>query len=183
MEIIRILPNILSVSRIFAALFLLIPGNRCQFTLCYLLCGVTDVLDGYIARRFRLQTRLGAKLDSLGDFIFWLIVIPLLYKRTKIFTVPVLICIGIVFLVRLANFVVTKRKFNQWGMLHTSGNKLAGLALYIVCLIAFLYGTLAWYLWAAVFCLAIVSAAEEMAILLRSARYNPDCKGLWVETD
>lgn len=31
------------------------------------LCGVTDALDGYLARRYALQTPLGAALDPLAD--------------------------------------------------------------------------------------------------------------------
>jgi cardiolipin synthase len=32
-----------------------------------LLCGISDVADGYIARRFRQQSALGSILDPLGD--------------------------------------------------------------------------------------------------------------------
>lgn len=66
---INYLPNLLSIARIALAGLLLI-NQQPLFSVCYLICGLTDVLDGFIARNYRLQTTLGSKLDSLGDFVF-----------------------------------------------------------------------------------------------------------------
>ena len=89
---INYLPNLLSIARIALAGLLLI-NQQPLFSVCYLICGLTDVLDGFIARNYRLQTTLGSKLDSLGDFCFWSIVL-FLYIKTKIY--PDWIIYGIV---------------------------------------------------------------------------------------
>ncbi|RGC49932.1 CDP-alcohol phosphatidyltransferase family protein [Enterococcus gallinarum] len=60
---INYLPNLLSIARIALAGLLLI-NQQPLFSVCYLICGLTDVLDGFIARNYRLQTTLGSKLDS-----------------------------------------------------------------------------------------------------------------------
>lgn len=65
--------NILSISRIMLlpALFFTY-GNALLFTLIYLACGLSDVLDGYIARKTKSESTLGAKLDSIADLGFLL---------------------------------------------------------------------------------------------------------------
>ena len=66
------IPNTLSLIRMALSVILLFINNRFIFLTIYLICGLSDVLDGYIARRYRLETNLGAKLDSLADFIFFI---------------------------------------------------------------------------------------------------------------
>ncbi len=39
--------------------------------------GITDYLDGYFARKFKIKTKLGALLDPLADKVF--IIIPLIW--------------------------------------------------------------------------------------------------------
>ena len=43
------------------------PGRRDQMLRTMLLCALTDVLDGYIARRFDMVTELGKALDPVAD--------------------------------------------------------------------------------------------------------------------
>ena len=45
----------------------------------YLLAGITDVIDGYIARRFYQKTRAGAILDPLADKFFLISALIVLY--------------------------------------------------------------------------------------------------------
>lgn len=66
-------PNILSAIRILLVpIFLIVyfcMGVNARFyaALIYLLASLTDVLDGWMARRFNLVTDLGRILDPLGD--------------------------------------------------------------------------------------------------------------------
>ena len=64
------IPNALSILRIlltplFAALYL--RGQIGAAVAVLLLCALTDVLDGYIARRFNMVTELGKALDPVAD--------------------------------------------------------------------------------------------------------------------
>ena len=64
--------NGLTVSRILIGLpivFVLNSGNNNIFILLLLIGGLTDFLDGYLARRYNHQSVLGAKLDPLADKI------------------------------------------------------------------------------------------------------------------
>ena len=58
-------PNLLSGGRLLlAAVMGVLPVSGTTFAVLYLLCGLTDVLDGWLARRFRVESAFGAKLDS-----------------------------------------------------------------------------------------------------------------------
>ncbi len=64
------LPNIISVLRLFLAPFiiwLIVSGNMFGAFVVFVLAGISDALDGFIARRFNLQTELGAYLDPIAD--------------------------------------------------------------------------------------------------------------------
>ncbi|MBF0133097.1 MAG: CDP-diacylglycerol--glycerol-3-phosphate 3-phosphatidyltransferase [Magnetococcales bacterium] len=63
-------PNFLSFCRIFSvpAFILLILNNHLHWALfLFIMAGITDALDGYIAKRFDLVTKLGEFLDPLAD--------------------------------------------------------------------------------------------------------------------
>jgi cardiolipin synthase len=64
------LPNLLSLLRMgLTPLFLVavVNGRPLQALLVFALAGVTDALDGFIARHYGQQTRLGAYLDPIAD--------------------------------------------------------------------------------------------------------------------
>jgi len=66
------LPNLISFCRILLAPFfavLYLRGNVPGAVAVLLVCAASDVLDGAIARRFGLVTRLGKALDPVADKI------------------------------------------------------------------------------------------------------------------
>lgn len=66
------LPNLITVSRIALApvLILLLKDQQYAAALAvFLVAGASDALDGWIAKRFKLVTRLGSILDPLADKI------------------------------------------------------------------------------------------------------------------
>ena len=72
------IPNILSVFRIilvpiFAYIFLGL-NNIPLACGVYILAGLTDIIDGYIARKFNFITRLGTVLDPIADKLLQLTV-------------------------------------------------------------------------------------------------------------
>jgi len=68
--VVSYIPNLLTVLRIAATPVLLMLLKNEMFAAAlalFVLTGVSDGLDGYIAKRFRYQTRLGAILDPVAD--------------------------------------------------------------------------------------------------------------------
>jgi phosphatidylglycerophosphate synthase len=70
----RHVPNALSATRIACApvlLLLALAGEQVAYTWVLVPALLTDALDGWIARALGVQSRLGARLDSLGDSLVW----------------------------------------------------------------------------------------------------------------
>src|SRR5947207_5152542 len=64
------LPNLISLGRLLLvplAISLILDGNYWAAFWVFVVAGVSDALDGFIAKRFNRRTRLGALLDPLAD--------------------------------------------------------------------------------------------------------------------
>ena len=119
--------NALTFCRIVLSVALLAPPALSPaFLVLYTLAGVTDMLDGYVARRTGAESDLGARLDSIADFV---LIVVCLAKILPAISVPTWLWIWIaaIALVKAANaisgFVVERRLV----MPHTKANKVAGL--------------------------------------------------------
>ncbi|MBA2287716.1 MAG: CDP-diacylglycerol--glycerol-3-phosphate 3-phosphatidyltransferase [Ktedonobacteraceae bacterium] len=92
-------PNLLSISRIVAtiAVFVLVLLNQqwtfLVATVLFVLASVTDLLDGYLARRYQLVTPLGVFLDLTADKVF---VSSILIALVQLALVPAWIVVIIV---------------------------------------------------------------------------------------
>ena len=74
------LPNYITTIRLIFSIPLIIfleTNNTLFVWVIILIGGITDYLDGHIARKFKLKTKIGAILDPLADKIF--IIIPLIW--------------------------------------------------------------------------------------------------------
>lgn len=80
------LPNLLSLLRLPLA-FLFIQGNVTLRVVAVVVAGLTDALDGFLARRYGQSSRLGTILDPLTDKLFVLTALTVLYFENKI-TIP-----------------------------------------------------------------------------------------------
>ena len=124
--------NALTFCRIVLSVPLLAPPALSPaFLVLYTLAGVTDMLDGYVARRTGAESDLGARLDSIADFV---LIVVCLAKILPAISVPTWLWIWIaaIALVKAANaisgFVVERRLV----MPHTKANKVAGLMIFLV---------------------------------------------------
>jgi CDP-diacylglycerol--glycerol-3-phosphate 3-phosphatidyltransferase len=71
----RNLPNAFTATRLALVPVLLLlaaADNAAAFVALLAVAFATDALDGWLARRFRLESPLGAKLDSRADMALWL---------------------------------------------------------------------------------------------------------------
>jgi len=173
------IPNYLSISRILLALTLfVIRPLSTPFYIVYVLCGISDMLDGFIARKFHAASNLGARLDSIADFVMLVVLLIVLYP---VINPPVVILLWIVLIgvLRFASMIVAKRKYGKVAMLHTLANKLTGLALFLFPL--FLNVIPKSVVMTLICLLASLSAIEELAVHLTSAQLNLDQKSIFTK--
>ena len=125
------IPNILSASRIALCLpLLLADAMTVPFWILYLIAGLTDILDGFLARRWGVESKFGARLDSLADFVFVLAIGYKLFPWLKL-PAALWIMIGLIALVKASNAVSAYIVKHKMVFLHTKVNKLTGFLLFI----------------------------------------------------
>jgi cardiolipin synthase len=69
-ETVKLIPNLLSAARLALAPYIFVLLYRHDYRLGLALCfvaGISDALDGFIARRLHASSRLGAYLDPISD--------------------------------------------------------------------------------------------------------------------
>ncbi|MPM56078.1 hypothetical protein SDC9_102877 [bioreactor metagenome] len=173
----RRLPNILTAMRIMlAAPLLLLPLTSGAFFALYLLCGATDVLDGWLARRLHAVSPFGARLDSFADLAVIAILLWRLYPVLSPGT-GALMWTGAIAALRFGAALTAKVRYGRFGFLHTAGNKLTGFMLFFYPLTFFLTRSGAFlYLLLTV---ATLSAMEELVIELTAVAWDPDRKSIF----
>lgn len=171
------IPNLLSISRILTSfiLFWFKPFSL-EFYVVYALCGVSDILDGYIARKTNSISKIGATLDSIGDF---LLVVILLFIITPLIHIPIWVLwwVGTVAVIRMLSLSVAAFKFKAFVFLHTYANKLTGGLLFLLLFALSLKNpTIYFFL---VCFVATVSAVEEFILLINMKELNRDAKSIF----
>lgn len=169
------LANALTLSRILLSAVLLFIMDTPAFLILYLLCGVTDVLDGAIARKTKTVSLLGARLDSIADLAMFLVIFVWMVRTIEWAGFwPFLL--GIV-LLRAANVGIVLIKHKQFGILHTYLNKATGLLVFLFVPLWILFPGDSW-IWICIG-LAALSAAEETLIHLLRKSYDPNRKSIF----
>ena len=127
------IPNILSASRIALCLpLLLVDAMTVPFWVLYAIGGTTDMLDGFLARRWGVESKFGARLDSLADFVFVLAVGYKLFSWLKLPT-ALWMMIGLIATVKTVNAISAYIVKHRLAFLHTKANKLTGF-LFFICM-------------------------------------------------
>jgi len=157
--------NTITVSRIILSIFLLFctPFSPVFYAL-YLTAGLTDMIDGTVARKTDTVSEFGGKLDTIADIVFtvvcMIIILPLI-------EMPVWIYLWItgIALIKFANIFISFIRLKKFTSVHSVLNKITGVALFVFPLNFNLIDTT---LFAAALCvIATVAAIHESNSVLR----------------
>ncbi|MDO4564942.1 MAG: CDP-alcohol phosphatidyltransferase family protein [Clostridia bacterium] len=171
------LADLITLSRIIAALgLLLLPPFGIAFQCCYAFCGVSDVLDGFVARRLKVAGERGAKLDGAADTVFFLIILALSIRYLEIPTWAWGLA-GAVLLIKVAGGVAGLIKFRALPFLHTHLNKAAGVAVFLFLPLYRLAGAAGALI--PVLLVALLAATEELLLVLRAGELNREQAGIF----
>lgn len=124
--------NFISASRmLFSVILLFLPPFHFSFILLYILCGATDVLDGFVARKLHTVSAKGAALDSTADLLFTLVyavkVLPNLSIPLWIWGWTLLIA-----LVKATGILIASKNAHGLYIEHSFANKFTGLLLFLL---------------------------------------------------
>ncbi|OAA89318.1 CDP-alcohol phosphatidyltransferase family protein [Clostridium ljungdahlii] len=177
--IINSVANCISLLRVFLEIMMLfVKPLSGPFFIIFLACQITDVLDGYIARKTHTVSKLGDNLDSIGDFIMILVLIIVLYPVIKL-TIRIIIWVFIIAMIKIISMIIIFIKYKTFEMLHTYGNKFTGVILFaFIISLAFVQSNMIMYI---VCTIASISAIEELLINLFSSELQINRKSLFIK--
>ena len=124
--------NIITLVRVLCSIALLFcPVFSVAFYSLYIAAGLTDIADGWVARKTNTVSELGSKLDTIADFIF---VVICLFKLIPVLDIPtwLYIWIGIIALIKIINIVSGYVMQKQFVVIHSMMNKVTGILLFVL---------------------------------------------------
>ncbi len=134
----KCLPNILSSLRMVGAVALL-PCNvsSSTFWVLYIVCGISDMADGWLARKLKCVTKKGALLDSLADICF---VACCACRILPILELPQWLWLwaGVIVAMKVVNQLSALVRYGHCRFPHTLANKWAGFLLFIAVPMTFM---------------------------------------------
>jgi len=145
------------------------------FYAIYFMCGISDVLDGYIARKTNTVSKAGATLDSIADFIFVTVMVVIFIPLIS-WELWLLFWIVAIAIIRLASLMIGFAKYHALAFLHTYANKATGLALFLFPL--FYHAADITIVAVALCSIASLSAIEELVINLKEKNLDKNIRSL-----
>jgi CDP-diacylglycerol--glycerol-3-phosphate 3-phosphatidyltransferase len=158
-------PNLVSMIRILIAPILFVfafQGMENWFLGALLFSGFTDVVDGFLARKFNMITPLGAHLDSWGDFTIYSTMAACAWILWPEITQRELLYYALILFSFLLPALVGLVKFGKLTGYHTWAVKVAVLATFVGYVA--LYAELASWPFMLASILCVIAGTEEILI-------------------
>lgn len=159
--------NVVTCARIVMSPFLvMVSPYSWTFLVLFILCGLTDVLDGWLARRYHVESEFGGKLDSIADLMMFVALSYVVVSNVDIPMVVWAMVIAII-VIKFLSFMIGRRN-GFFGFRHSQFNRITG-ALVFASIPFLLY----WdpFVTGVVVCtVALFAALDEMFTNLREAK-------------
>ena len=177
---VKYIPNIITTTRIIGALYLiLLKALSTMFFIIYSLCVISDILDGYIARKTKTATKLGELLDSFADIIFFAVILVKFFLLARVENHIIYWLIAICS-IKVISLVVGFIKYRAVAFLHTYANKFTGGVILISFPVMYFLGGITNTL--VILCIiASIATVEELLINLTSKKLNRNVRSIFKE--
>ncbi len=174
-------PNLISLYRLLVfpvILFMALTGRENGFVVLLCISLVSDVLDGNIARLFKLQTNFGAALDNLADiFTYAMALLGLfVFKWTDI--EPHAWILYLFLGVFILSYIIAFYRFGKIPGLHLYSAVSAGYIQSIFFFVLFVFGFYTWMYFLAI-AWGVIAYVEKILVLLRLDDVKIGVKGLY----
>lgn len=124
--------NLITIVRIICSIALLFcPVFSPAFYVLYVIAGVSDMVDGTVARKTGTASAFGSKLDTAADFV---LVVVCMIKLIPVIHVPVWLIIWIIVIavIKVINLISGYVMRKEIVVLHTVMNKVTGILLFLL---------------------------------------------------
>ncbi|MDO4948858.1 MAG: CDP-alcohol phosphatidyltransferase family protein [Bacteroidales bacterium] len=125
-----VLPNIISASRGMAAVTMLFfPISSMGFWIPYCWCGISDMIDGPLARKLNAADELGSRIDGLADLVF-LCCASVRILPSIVLPLWIWLWVAAIGIVKVACICLLSSRLHGFSFSHSKMNKLTGLLLF-----------------------------------------------------
>ena len=124
--------NLITATRIVLSIALLLcPALSPMFYALYIAAGLSDMIDGIVARKTGTVSEFGSRLDTIADIVF---VAVCLIKLLPVLNVPIwlYIWIAIIAIIKVANILAGFIRHKGFVSVHSVINKVTGGMLFIL---------------------------------------------------
>jgi cardiolipin synthase len=179
-------PNLLSFYRLISFPFVLYFAFTHQeriFVILLVINLISDILDGLIARTFKMQTRFGAKLDSYADIGMYITAIlgVVLFKAEDL--APHMVSLILFIVAFILPKIISYYKFREFPSLHLYSSKIGGYMQGFFFFALFVYGFNALFYYIVIIW-GILSFIEQVVVVVMASEPKSDVKGLyWILKD
>jgi phosphatidylglycerophosphate synthase len=178
------LVNAITLYRLMAApvlVGLLLYEEINAFRWLLVLSFFTDMIDGSLARKYKVSSILGSRLDSLADDltvaagIAGLILLKPAFLREQL---PLIIPLLLLFLVQV---VMAHIRYGRFSSFHTRSAKLAALFQGVFLILVFFLNKPPLFLFYATILITAIDLVEEIILVILLPEWKTDVKGIfWV---
>ena len=176
--------NGITMYRIIAAPFLLallFTGHYDIFKWLLCVSFFTDLIDGYLARKYKVASVLGTKLDSIGDDLTILVAMIALVFTKPAFLVQEKILFFILLILFLIQTIYAFIRYGRISSFHTYLAKTAALLQGVFLLLFFITNEPGMFLFYAAAIVTIVELIEETILVGMLPHWETNVKGIyWV---
>ena len=124
--------NVITGLRILvSAVLLFCPVFSPIFYVLYLIAGLSDMVDGFIARKTNSVSEFGSRLDGVADFVF---VVVCLIRVLPVLDIPIWLYVWtvVIFFVKIINIISGYAMQKKYVAVHTTMNKATGVLLFML---------------------------------------------------
>ncbi len=123
--------NVLTVLRMVLSVGMLFLPYGISFLCVYLVAGLSDMLDGFVARKTNTQSPFGSVLDTVSDLLFCMVSILCFLPVWELSKISIGILLGTGVVKGMGMSVVALREKNVENV-HSVGNKGIGFLLFLL---------------------------------------------------
>lgn len=176
--------NGITLYRLIAApflLYLIITRQPDLFKWFLALSFFTDAIDGYLARRYKVVSIMGAKLDSIGDDLTVIAGVIGLFVLKQEFISREIIWLVFIFILFLIQVISALVRYGALTSFHTYLAKLAAVFQGTFLILAFFLKEPDYVLFYAAIAVTALDLLEEIALTFLLPKWKANIKGIyWV---
>lgn len=176
--------NGITLYRVVASVFLLylvIAGNTDWFKWLLAVSFFTDAIDGFLARKYKVVSKWGSRIDSVGDDLTVLVAIIGLLVLKQEFIRQQIVWIVVLLAIFLFQLIAGLLRYGKMTSFHTYAAKVAAVLQGCFLILSFFLQSPPLWLFYAAIIITAIDLIEEIILVFMLPKWETDVKGLyWV---